>query len=118
MSGSSLDGLDIAYCQFTFTDTWSFELIHSKNAQLGIWEDLLRSAKDLKKEELQNLNLDFAVFLPLVFIIYWAFNNKNITYQNIILVIASYVFYGWWDWRFLSLIFFSTLVDFLVGYFL
>ena len=63
MSGSSLDGLDLAYCKFTLTDTWSFELIHSKNAELGIWEDLLRTAKNLKEEELQKLNLDFAAFL-------------------------------------------------------
>jgi D-alanyl-lipoteichoic acid acyltransferase DltB (MBOAT superfamily) len=35
--------------------------------------------------------------------------------QNLFIVAASYLFYGWWDWRFLSLIFFSTMVDYLVG---
>ena len=60
-------------------------------------------------------SLDFAVFLPIVFILYWSLNSKGLKVQNLLLVIASYVFYGWWDWRFLSLIFFSTLVDYTVG---
>ncbi|WP_371412745.1 MBOAT family protein [Kordia sp. SMS9] len=41
--------------------------------------------------------------------------QKRIQYQNILILIASYVFYGWWDWRFLSLILFSTVVDFFVA---
>lgn len=60
-------------------------------------------------------SLDFAIFLPVVFILYWFFFNKNLKIQNIFLVAASYFFYGWWDWRFLSLIFFSTIVDYFVG---
>jgi len=60
-------------------------------------------------------SIDFVVFLPLVFILYWFVLNKNLKAQNALLVVASYVFYGWWDWRFLSLILFSTLVDFIVG---
>ncbi len=60
-------------------------------------------------------SIDFAIFLPLVFILYWFVTNKNLKLQNFLIVFASYVFYGWWDWRFLSLIIFSTLVDFLVG---
>ncbi len=60
-------------------------------------------------------SIDFAVFLPLVFSIYWILGTKNIRYQNLLIVISSYVFYGWWDWRFLSLIAFSTLVDFSIG---
>ncbi len=59
-------------------------------------------------------SLDFAIFLPLVFLIYWFF-KKETKIQNVILVIASYVFYGWWDWKFLSLILFSTIVDYSVG---
>ena len=59
-------------------------------------------------------SLDFAVFLPIVFILYWAF-TKNLRFQNLIIVVASYFFYGWWDWRFLSLILFSTLVDYSIG---
>ncbi len=60
-------------------------------------------------------SLDFAVFLPIVFFIYWFVVKKSIKLQNLLIVIASYVFYGWWDWRFLSLIAFSTLVDYSVG---
>ncbi len=60
-------------------------------------------------------SLDFAIFLPIVFILYWFVTNWNLKLQNLLVVIASYVFYGWWDWRFLSLILFSTLVDYTVG---
>ena len=60
-------------------------------------------------------SLDFALFLPIVFILYWFVVNKNLRNQNILIVVASYFFYAWWDWRFLFLIIFSTLVDYLVG---
>ena len=60
-------------------------------------------------------SIDFAIFLPIVFLLYWFVANKNLKLQNLLIVISSYVFYGWWDWRFLSLILFSTIVDFLVG---
>ncbi|RZV58569.1 MAG: MBOAT family protein, partial [Flavobacteriaceae bacterium] len=60
-------------------------------------------------------SLDFALFLPIVFILYWFVTQKDLKLQNILLVLASYVFYGWWDWRFLSLIAFSSLVDYFIG---
>lgn len=60
-------------------------------------------------------SIDFAVFLPVVFILYWFVTQNNLKLQNLLIVAASYLFYGWWDWRFLSLIAFSTLVDFLIG---
>ena len=60
-------------------------------------------------------SLDFAVFLPIVFILYWFVFQKNLKAQNFLIVMASYLFYGWWDWRFLSLIAFSTLVDYTIG---
>ncbi len=60
-------------------------------------------------------SIDFAIFLPLVFLLYWFVTNKNLKLQNFLIVAASYLFYGWWDWRFLSLIFFSTIVDYTVG---
>jgi alginate O-acetyltransferase complex protein AlgI len=60
-------------------------------------------------------SIDFAIYLPVVFIIYWFITNKSLKLQNAFLVVASYVFYGWWDWRFLSLILFSTLVDYFIG---
>ena len=60
-------------------------------------------------------SFDFAIFLPIVFLLYWFVVKKNLKLQNALIVLASYVFYGWWDWRFLSLIIFSTVVDYLVG---
>jgi len=60
-------------------------------------------------------SLDFSVFLPIVFALYWFVTNHNLKLQNALIVAASYVFYGWWDWRFLSLIIFSTLVDYSIG---
>ncbi|ANW95606.1 acyltransferase [Wenyingzhuangia fucanilytica] len=60
-------------------------------------------------------SLDFAVFLPIIFILYWFVLNKSLKHQNILLVLSSYLFYGWWDWRFLFLIIGSTLVDYFIG---
>jgi len=60
-------------------------------------------------------SIDFALFLPVVFIIYWLLGNVRFGLQNAFIVLASYFFYGWWDWRFLLLIVFSTLVDYTVG---
>ncbi len=60
-------------------------------------------------------SLDFAIFLPIVFILYWFVAYKHLRFQNALLVVASYMFYGWWDYRFLALIFFSSLVDYTIG---
>jgi len=60
-------------------------------------------------------SIDFAIFLPVFFIIYWLFSKKYVGIQNLLVVGASYLFYGWWDFRFLSLILFSTIVDFTIG---
>ena len=60
-------------------------------------------------------SIDFAIFLPIVFFLYWFVANKKLRIQNFLVVVSSYIFYGWWDWRFLSLIFFSTVIDFFVG---
>lgn len=59
-------------------------------------------------------SLEFALFLPIVFIIYWAIGYAHINdrlklrLQNAFVLVASYVFYGWWDWRFLLLIAFTS----------
>jgi D-alanyl-lipoteichoic acid acyltransferase DltB (MBOAT superfamily) len=60
-------------------------------------------------------SIDFAIFLPIVFILYWFVANNNLKLQNSLIVAASYLFYGWWDWRFLSLIFCSTIIDYSIG---
>lgn len=62
-------------------------------------------------------SVEFLIFLPIIFGLYW-FLLKKIHTQNILILLASYVFYGWWDWRFLSLILLSTLVDYTVGMYL
>lgn len=59
-------------------------------------------------------SIEFAIFLPIVFTLYWIAAKHRKTQLAIILV-SSYVFYAWWDWRFLGLIVFSSLVDFLIG---
>ena len=60
-------------------------------------------------------SFEYLLFLPVVFILYWFICNKNLTLQNTLLLLASYIFYGWWDWRFLSLIAFSSIIDFYCG---
>jgi D-alanyl-lipoteichoic acid acyltransferase DltB (MBOAT superfamily) len=65
-------------------------------------------------------SIEFLLFLPLVFAAYWILNRwtgtrTGLQAQNLLLLAASYLFYGWWDWRFLSLIAFSTAVDYTVG---
>jgi len=63
-------------------------------------------------------SISFLIFLPVVFILYWGLFKRSLKLQNIFLLIASYLFYGWWDYRFLALIAASTLVDFSIGRFL
>ncbi len=60
-------------------------------------------------------SIDFAIFIPIIFILYWFVINKNLKLQNSLILISSYIFYSWWDWRFLSLIVFSSFVDYYVG---
>lgn len=56
-------------------------------------------------------SFEFLLFLPIVFLLYW-FVFRSRRWQNLLVVIASYVFYGWWDWRFLFLIAFTSLCSF------
>lgn len=60
-------------------------------------------------------SVEFTLFLVVVFTLYWFVVNKNVKLQNTFVLAASYFFYGWWDWRFLFLIIFSSFVDYLVG---
>ena len=59
-------------------------------------------------------SLTYAFFLPIVFVIYWLF-GKNYKWQNIFLLLASYVFYAWWDWRFLGLLVGMSLISWCCG---
>lgn len=60
-------------------------------------------------------SLNFAIFLPIVFFLYWFVINKSLKFQNILLLISSYFFYACWDWRFLFLLIFSTVLDYFTG---
>lgn len=60
-------------------------------------------------------SIEFAFFLPIVFALYWLIPANKIKAQNFLLLCASYFFYGWWDWKFLSLIIFSSFVDYFLG---
>ncbi len=59
--------------------------------------------------------IDFAFFLPIVFLLYWFAASRNLKFQNILLLVASYYFYAYWDWRFLFLLMFSTFLDYFTG---
>jgi len=61
-------------------------------------------------------SFEFLIFLPVVFLLYWFVFNKNLSAQNLLILFASYVFYGWWSWKFMLLLAFSTLLDFLYGF--
>jgi alginate O-acetyltransferase complex protein AlgI len=60
-------------------------------------------------------SISFAIFLPVVFLLYWFFTKGNLKLQNILLLVASYFFYACWDYRFLFLLIFSTLLDYFTG---
>lgn len=60
-------------------------------------------------------SINFAIFLPIVFVLYWFVTNRNLKAQNILLLVSSYFFYACWDWRFLFLLVFSTALDYYTG---
>ena len=60
-------------------------------------------------------SINFAIFLPIVFVFYWFVTNKNLKFQNVLLLLSSYFFYACWDWRFLFLLIFSTVLDYYTG---
>lgn len=60
-------------------------------------------------------SLNYAIFLPIVFVLYWFVAKNNYKWQNFLLLISSYFFYACWDWRFLFLLVFSTILDYYTG---
>ena len=60
-------------------------------------------------------SIEFFVFLPIVFFIYWIVLARDLRWQNVFVVLASYIFYGWWDWRFLLLIALTTTCSYYSG---
>ena len=61
-------------------------------------------------------SFEFFVFLPIVFLLYWFVVNKSLVAQNILILVASYFFYSWWNWKFLGLLLLSTLIDYFFGF--
>ena len=61
---------------------------------------------------MQFTTIQFAIFFTIVFVSYWFVLRKSIKAQNLLLLVSSYVFYAWWDWRFLCLIIFTTVTTF------
>ncbi len=59
-------------------------------------------------------SIEFLFFLPVVFAVYWLL-RRHLRWQNLFVVVASYFFYGWWDWRFLFLIAFTSACSFGAG---
>lgn len=60
-------------------------------------------------------SVEYFFFLIPIFIVFWFFNRRNLNMRNLCIVLASYTFYGFWDWRFLGLLVFSSFCDFLIG---
>lgn len=60
-------------------------------------------------------SVEFIYFFLIVFFSYWFLFNRNLKFQNLLILFSSYFFYAWWDWRFLILIIISSLTDFLMG---
>jgi D-alanyl-lipoteichoic acid acyltransferase DltB (MBOAT superfamily) len=60
-------------------------------------------------------SIDFAIFLPIVFLLYWFVFRRTLQLQNAFVLFASAVFYGWWDWRYLGLVFISAATDYVAA---
>ena len=61
-------------------------------------------------------SFEFLIFLPIVFLLYWFVFNKRLAWQNALILLASYFFYGWWSWKFMGLLMLSTLLDYTYGF--
>ena len=61
-------------------------------------------------------SFEFLIFLPLVFCLYWFVFSKSLRWQNVLILVASYFFYGWWSYKFLGLLALSTMLDYVYGF--
>ena len=62
-------------------------------------------------------SFEFLLFLPVVFVLYWFVFNKTLFWQNLLVLVASYFFYGWWSWKFMLLLALSTFLDYVYGFY-
>jgi alginate O-acetyltransferase complex protein AlgI len=72
--------------------------------------------KRTKSSKMLFNSFEFLLFLPIVFVLYWFAFGKNLKRQNLLILLASYFFYGWWSWKFLVLLAASTLLDYQYGF--
>lgn len=61
-------------------------------------------------------SFEFLLFLPVVFILYWFVMGRSLRGQNVLILVASYFFYGWWSWQFMGLLMLSTFLDYVYGF--
>ena len=61
-------------------------------------------------------SIEFLLFLPVVFLLYWYVFNRSLVWQNGLVLVASYFFYGWWSWSFMGLLMLSTVLDYAYGF--
>lgn len=61
-------------------------------------------------------SIEFLIFLPIVFVLYWFVFNQKLSWQNALVLVASYFFYGWWSWQFMGLLLLSTFLDYAYGF--
>ena len=61
-------------------------------------------------------SFEFLLFLPIVFALYWFVFNKSLRWQNLLVLVGSYFFYGWWSWKFMGLLMLSTTLDYAYGF--
>jgi D-alanyl-lipoteichoic acid acyltransferase DltB (MBOAT superfamily) len=62
-------------------------------------------------------SIEFLLFIPIVYILYWFILKSNLRWQNILVLVSSYLFYGWWSWKFMLLLVLSTCIDFIYGFY-
>ena len=62
-------------------------------------------------------SIEFLLFLPIVFLLYWFAFHKSLRWQNLLLLVSSYFFYGWWSWKFMLLLALSTFIDYIYGFY-
>jgi alginate O-acetyltransferase complex protein AlgI len=63
-------------------------------------------------------SLSFVAFFSVVFVLYWVIFAKSLKLQNLLLLTSSYIFYAFWDWRFIFLLIISSLFNFILGYYM
>jgi len=81
----------------------------------GDFQIVLFSQENLDKQYMSFISIEFLILFLLVFAVYWLLGKNRLLSQNLLIVAASFTFYGFWDYRFLALIIASILIDYTVA---